>query len=86
MTCVQVDFGILFDIDGVIARGAKPLSAAKRMIKLLTDKDGRQIVPIAFCTNSTGVAADKAKTLTNWLNVEVCATNDLDQIAPRSFV
>lgn len=70
-----MDFGILFDIDGVIGRGAKPLSAAKRMIKLLTDKEGKQIVPIAFCTNGTGVAADKAKTLTNWLDVEV-STSD----------
>ena len=67
----QVDFGILFDIDGVIGRGAKPLAAAQRMIKLLTDKDGKQIVPLAFCTNSTGAAADKAKTLTNWLDIEV---------------
>lgn len=68
-----MDFGILFDIDGVIGRGAKPLSAAQRMIKLITDKNGKQIVPIAFCTNGTGVAADKAKTLTSWLDVEVCS-------------
>lgn len=68
---LKVDFGIIFDIDGVIGRGAIPFTAAERMIKLLMNKEEELIVPIAFCTNSTGTAADKSQLLSKWLSVQV---------------
>lgn len=55
----------------MIARGSNPLNAAKRMISLITDADGKPVVPVAFCTNSTGVAADKARCLSDWLSIKV---------------
>ena len=76
----QVNFGLIFDIDGVIGRGSTPFIASKRMIKLLTDKEGKLLVPIAFCTNSSGTAADKAKRISDWLDVRVSLLSDWSKV------
>lgn len=55
----------------MIGRGANPFMASKKMMKLLTDKDGEFMVPVSFCTNSVGLATDKANLLSNWLDVKV---------------
>ena len=36
-------FGIMFDIDGVIMRGARVLPQAQRAFKLLTDENGFRV-------------------------------------------
>ena len=50
------------------------------MIKLLTDKEGKLLVPIAFCTNSSGTAADKAKRISDWLDVRVSLLSDWSKV------
>ncbi|XP_067932293.1 haloacid dehalogenase-like hydrolase domain-containing 5 isoform X2 [Watersipora subatra] len=67
----KIDFGIIFDIDGVLGRGSVPFAASKRMMRLLSDNDGKVQVPIAFCTNSSGTLKDKAVCISKWLDTEV---------------
>ncbi|XP_064632443.1 haloacid dehalogenase-like hydrolase domain-containing 5 isoform X2 [Lineus longissimus] len=67
----QPRYGVLFDIDGVIARGSKPLQAAKDMMPYLLNPDNSPRVPIAFCTNGCNKDEDKAKALSEWLGVEI---------------
>lgn len=78
---LQVNFGIIFDIDGVLGRGSTPFAATKRMINLLTDEDGNLVVPISFCTNSSGTAADKAERMTEWLDTKVCPLLGVSAVA-----
>lgn len=66
----QASFGILFDIDGVIARGLNPLPVALDMISLLKNKNGELKVPIAFVTNACNKSDQKAKQLSTWLKCE----------------
>lgn len=68
----QPDFGILFDVDGVLARGSNPLDPAIQAIKLLTDSDGNLRVPVAYVTNACNRSFDKAAQLEGWFNVPVC--------------
>ncbi|XP_074645773.1 haloacid dehalogenase-like hydrolase domain-containing 5 isoform X2 [Tubulanus polymorphus] len=63
-------FGLLFDIDGVIARGSTALQPAKDMIDLIR-KDGEIKVPMAFVTNGCNRDCTKAKQLENWLGIEI---------------
>ncbi|CAH1783932.1 unnamed protein product [Owenia fusiformis] len=67
----EADFGILFDVDGVIARGTQALEPAKRMIKELCDEQNNLKVPIAFVTNACNRTADKARQISNWLDLEI---------------
>ena len=67
----QADFGILFDVDGVLARGSTPLTAALQAIRALEDDDGQLRVPVAFVTNACNRSQDKANQLKKWLNIEV---------------
>ena len=41
-------FGIMFDIDGVIMRGARVLPQAQRAFKLLTDENGFRVPTVKF--------------------------------------
>ena len=43
-------FGIMFDIDGVIMRGARVLPQAQRAFKLLTDENGFRVPTVKFST------------------------------------
>lgn len=66
----------VFDIDGVLIRGKNVLPAAINAMKELYVPDGSTPkVPVAFLTNGGGVSeADKAKQLSNWLGVNVSAS------------
>uniref|UniRef100_A0A0B7B3I6 Haloacid dehalogenase-like hydrolase domain-containing 5 n=1 Tax=Arion vulgaris TaxID=1028688 RepID=A0A0B7B3I6_9EUPU len=68
---VDVNFGILFDVDGVLARGSTPLEPAKKAVDKLKDSDGKLKVPVAFVTNACNRSADKAQQISNWFNLEV---------------
>lgn len=68
--CLQ--YGICFDIDGVVARGSCPIPEAVEAFKMLCDENsGRPKVPFVFLTNGFGSARVKAQHLQNWLQCEV---------------
>lgn len=67
----QPDFGILFDVDGVLARGTNPLEPAVKALKLLQDEEGNLKVPVAFVTNACNRSEDKARQISKWFNVQV---------------
>lgn len=67
----EPDFGIMFDIDGVLARGTNPLQAAIDAFKVLTDDEGQLRVPVAFVTNACNRSTDKAAQIQGWLGIEV---------------
>lgn len=67
----QPDFGILFDVDGVLARGTNPLEPAVKALKLLQDEEGNLKVPVAFVTNATNRSEDKARQISKWFNMQV---------------
>ncbi|XP_039269005.1 haloacid dehalogenase-like hydrolase domain-containing 5 [Styela clava] len=65
-------FGIMFDIDGVLLRGKTPIPQASESLKSLLDETGtRFAVPAVFCTNGFGLREVKAATLSEKLGVEV---------------
>ena len=65
-------YGICFDIDGVISRGSIPIPEAAETFKMLCDeRSGRPKVPFVFLTNAFGSARDKAKRVQDWLKCEV---------------
>ena len=67
-----MQYGICFDIDGVVARGSNPIPEAVEALKMLRDeKSGRPKVPFVFLTNGFGSALVKAERLQNWLHCEV---------------
>ncbi|GFR66325.1 cat eye syndrome critical region protein 5 [Elysia marginata] len=67
----EIDFGILFDVDGVLARGSTPLDPAKRAMEKLKDAEGNLKVPVAFVTNACNRSADKARQIGNWFDINV---------------
>lgn len=69
---LQADFGVLFDVDGVLARGSTPLGAAVQAIRLLEDDEGHLKVPVAFVTNACNRSHDKAAQIQKWLDIQVC--------------
>ena len=48
-------FGIMFDIDGVIMRGARVLPQAQRAFKLLTDENGFRVPTVIFPILATAI-------------------------------
>ncbi|KAK0045729.1 cat eye syndrome critical region protein 5 [Biomphalaria pfeifferi] len=67
----KCQFGFLFDIDGVIVRGRKPLPHAKEAFQLLA-KDGQFKVPTLFVTNAgNSLRSRKAQQLSEWLGIQV---------------
>ena len=67
-----LQYGICFDIDGVVCRGLNPIPAAVEAFKLLCDENsGRPKVPFVFVTNGFGPAHVKANRLQDWLKCEV---------------
>ncbi|KAL8587131.1 hypothetical protein ACOMHN_026099 [Nucella lapillus] len=67
----EPDFGILFDVDGVLARGSTPLESAKRAMQKLKDANGHLKVPCTFVTNACNRSYDKARQIGNWFDIEV---------------
>ncbi|KAL5014477.1 hypothetical protein ScPMuIL_008747 [Solemya velum] len=71
-TKVEPDFGILFDVDGVLARGSKPLDPAVQAIQLLKNSTSGELrVPIGFVTNATNRSCDKAAQIQKWFGIKV---------------
>ena len=68
---VQPTFGICFDVDGVLARGAAAIPAAVTGFKRLIDDRRQPRVPVAFVTNSLSRNCDKAAHLSTILGVQV---------------
>lgn len=68
---LQPDFAILFDVDGVLARGSNPLDPAVRGLNQLKDSHGNLRVPVAFVTNSCNRSRDKAAELERWFDTPV---------------
>ncbi|XP_076046702.1 haloacid dehalogenase-like hydrolase domain-containing 5 isoform X1 [Oratosquilla oratoria] len=66
------NFGVLFDIDGVLVRGKNILPSAPEAFELLVDKRGSFKVPTVFVTNAgNALRHDKAEQLSQWLGVQV---------------
>lgn len=66
------EFGLLFDIDGVIMRGSKVIPQAPEAFAKLTNSNGKFRVPTVFVTNAGNcLRQTKANQLSSWLNVEV---------------
>lgn len=71
------DFGIFFDIDGVIVRGKNVLPFAPHAFKRLVDDNGKFRVPAVFVTNACNtLRKNKADKLSSWLGLDV----DEDQV------
>lgn len=79
----QPNFGLLFDIDGVLGRGAIPLPQAQEAFRLLCDPDCKELrVPVAFVTNACVDGAAKAKILSSWFNVPIYADQVIQAPSP----
>lgn len=64
-------FGILFDVDGVLARGTIPLDSAREGFKSIVDSKGDFRVPVTFVTNALNRNIDKANQIGGWFNIHV---------------
>jgi len=72
----EPSFGLLFDIDGVIVRGKKVIPKVPETFKKLIDSAGEFRIPTVFLTNAgNGLTSDKAKQLSEWLNIKVTEEN-----------
>ncbi|XP_042887100.1 haloacid dehalogenase-like hydrolase domain-containing 5 [Penaeus japonicus] len=66
------NFGLLFDIDGVIVRGTRILPSAPEAFSYLVDDAGQFRVPTVFVTNAgNALRSEKAEQLSKWLGVTV---------------
>ncbi|XP_066949235.1 haloacid dehalogenase-like hydrolase domain-containing 5 isoform X2 [Macrobrachium rosenbergii] len=66
------NFGLLFDIDGVIVRGRRVLPTAREAFNHLVDESGNFRVPTVFVTNAgNALRSGKAEQLSEWLGVNV---------------
>ncbi|KAL3307388.1 hypothetical protein Ciccas_014097 [Cichlidogyrus casuarinus] len=68
---LQPNFGLCFDIDGVLAIGTRPLDEAVMAFKLLSDANGQLRVPCCFVTNAAGCPKKKAVQLSSWFKINV---------------
>ena len=72
---LETNFGLFFDIDGVITRGKTLLPTAKAAFKLLTDEFNNFKVPCIFVTNAGNVMRSyKAQQLSKLLGINVSGT------------
>ncbi|KAM9856298.1 haloacid dehalogenase-like hydrolase domain-containing 5 [Aulostomus maculatus] len=68
----QPNFGLLFDIDGVLVRGRMPIPAAKKAFEKLVDSQGQFVVPVVFVTNAGNcLRQTKADQLSHILGVPI---------------
>ncbi|XP_012277658.1 haloacid dehalogenase-like hydrolase domain-containing 5 isoform X2 [Orussus abietinus] len=66
------NFGLLFDIDGVIVRGKNVLPSVPESFKRLMGQNGKFRVPTVFVTNSgSALRSQKAADLSKWIGIEV---------------
>ncbi|XP_019712106.1 cat eye syndrome critical region protein 5-like [Hippocampus comes] len=68
----QPNFGLLFDIDGVLLRGRMLIPAAKKAFEKLVDSQGQFVVPLVFVTNAGNcLRQTKADQLSHILGVPI---------------
>ncbi|XP_061650383.1 haloacid dehalogenase-like hydrolase domain-containing 5 isoform X2 [Phyllopteryx taeniolatus] len=68
----QPNFGLLFDIDGVLLRGRMLIPAAKKAFEKLVDSKGQFAVPLVFVTNAGNcLRQTKADQLSHILGVPI---------------
>ncbi|XP_066529246.1 haloacid dehalogenase-like hydrolase domain-containing 5 isoform X2 [Hoplias malabaricus] len=68
----EPNFGLLFDIDGVLVRGRTPIPAAKKAFQKLVDSSGQFVVPVVFVTNAGNcLRQKKADQLSHILDVPI---------------
>ncbi|XP_069141469.1 haloacid dehalogenase-like hydrolase domain-containing 5 isoform X2 [Argopecten irradians] len=82
----QPEFGILFDVDGVLARGSNPLDPAIQAVKLLTDTEGNLRVPVAYVTNACNRSYDKAAQIQKWFNIPVSPSQVIHAPTPARLL
>ena len=70
LSLFQVDFGICFDIDGVITRGYLPFQESEEAFSKLQAND-KFLYPVAFVTNGMSLHQRKADQLSSWVKAKV---------------
>ncbi|KAM4676188.1 haloacid dehalogenase-like hydrolase domain-containing 5 [Discoglossus pictus] len=66
------NFGLLFDIDGVLVRGRNPIPGAAEAFRKLLGRDGKLAVPVVFVTNAGNcLRKERAAELSKVLEIEV---------------
>lgn len=64
--------GVLFDVDGVLLRGASVIPAARRALRKLVDQNNNFLFPVVFVTNAGSCQRQqKAQQLSDLLDVQV---------------
>ncbi|KAL4278949.1 hypothetical protein GQ457_03G027510 [Hibiscus cannabinus] len=77
------NFGIAFDIDGVILRGRVPIGGSPQALRRLYGDSGELSVPYLFLTNGGGVPETKrAKELSELLGVNIMASQVVQGHSP----
>lgn len=68
----STDFGIIFDVDGVLTRGPIAIPAALRASELLNERNGDWRVPVLFLTNASNISNEtKAAEISRILHKKV---------------
>lgn len=68
----RAEFGLMFDIDGVLLRGKSVLPHTRDCLRLITDSSGNFTVPTVFVTNAGNqLRSTKAAKLAQLLGVNV---------------
>lgn len=78
----QVNFGICFDIDGVLARGSEVIPAAKSGFEKLVDAEGKFKYPVAFVTNALNTSQDKANSISSWFGIPISKDQVIQSPSP----
>ncbi|KAG8493257.1 hypothetical protein CXB51_010743 [Gossypium anomalum] len=79
----RCNFGIAFDIDGVILRGRVPVGGSPQALRRLYGDSGELIVPYLFLTNGGGIPETKrAKELSELLGVNIMASQVVQGHSP----
>ncbi|KAH1064374.1 hypothetical protein J1N35_029361 [Gossypium stocksii] len=79
----RCNFGIAFDIDGVILRGRVPVGGSPQALRRLYGDSGELIVPYLFLTNGGGIPETKrAKELNELLGVNIMASQVVQGHSP----
>ncbi|KAH8870543.1 Haloacid dehalogenase-like hydrolase domain-containing 5 [Schistosoma japonicum] len=68
----EPNFGLLFDVDGVLGRGLEVLPQAAEAFKLLCDPDRKELrVPVALVTNACSDATAKVQMISKWFDIKI---------------
>ncbi|XWS07882.1 hypothetical protein CRYUN_Cryun41cG0030600 [Craigia yunnanensis] len=79
----RFNFGIAFDIDGVILRGRVPIGGSPQALRRLYGESGELNVPYLFLTNGGGIPETKrAKELSELLGVNIMSSQVVQGHSP----